>query len=153
MSERIPFLALRPVQALVIVISMDASHTSALVIGPPGRWRSSLCVLLQSAPEISAVHQADDHTVALQWFAKTQPAIVLLDCGLPGEEVWLTLQHIKRAWPQVRCLVLAHDSAQAQRASKSGADAVLQVGFSGETLYATIREILDHPPPTNLPEV
>jgi DNA-binding NarL/FixJ family response regulator len=124
---------------------MDASHTPALVIGPPGRWRSSLCVLLQSAPEISDVHQADDLTAVVQWLAKTQPVIVLLDCGLPGEEVWTTLQQIKRAWSQARCLILTHDSTQTQRAAKSGADAVLQVGFSGETLYSTIRGILDHP--------
>jgi len=124
---------------------MNASYVSVLVIGPPGRWRSSLCVLLQATPEISVVHQADDRTVALQYIAKIQPSIILLDCELPGEEAWLTLQHIKRAWPQVRCLILAHDSTQAQRAEKSGADAVLQVGFSGETLYAAIRGILDHP--------
>ena len=124
---------------------MDAPHISALVIGPSGRWRSSLCVLLQATPEISAVHQADDGVAALQCIAKIQPALVLLDCELPGEEAWLTLGHIKRAWPQARCVILSHDSAQAQRAEKSGADAVLQVGFSGETLYATIRGILDHP--------
>jgi DNA-binding NarL/FixJ family response regulator len=143
--KRIPFLTLRPVRSLVIVIGMDISHTLALVIGPPGRWRSSLCVLLQSAPEISDVHQADGLTAVAQWFAKPQPAIVLLDCGLPGEEAWTILQQIKRAWPQARCLILTHDSTQTQRAAKSGADAVLQVGFSGETLYAIIRGILNHP--------
>ncbi len=124
---------------------MEASRTSAVVIGPPGRWRNSLCVLLQATPEIVAVHQADDCADALQWFAETQPSIVLLDCGLPGEDAWQALGYIKRTWPQVRCVILTHDSTQAQRAEKSGADAVLQVGFSGETLYATIRGILDHP--------
>lgn len=133
---------------------MDAPHTFALVIGPPGRWRNSLCVLLQATPEIVAVHQADDCADALQWFTESLPSIVLLDCGLPGEDAWQALGYIKRAWPQVRCLILAHDSTQAQRAEKSGADAVLQVGFSGETLYATIRKILDHPScHQNLPEV
>ncbi|MBI5842519.1 MAG: hypothetical protein HZB19_20715 [Chloroflexi bacterium] len=102
-------------------------------------------MLLQATPEISAVHQADDRAVAEQCIAANRPAIILLDCELPGEEVWLTLGHIKRTWPQVRCLILAHDSTQAQRAANSGADAVLQVGFSGETLYATIRGILEHP--------
>ena len=122
---------------------MEASHSSALVIGPPGRWRNSLCVLLQATPEIVAVHQADDCADALQWFTESLPSIVLLDCGLPGEDAWLALGYIQRAWPQVRCVILSHDSAQAQRAEKSGADAVLQIGFSGETLYTTIREILD----------
>ena len=89
---------------------MDAPHISALVIGPPGRWRSSLCVLLQAPPEISAVHQADDRMAALQCIATTQPAIILLDCGLPGEDAWQALGHIKRTWPQVRCVILTHDS-------------------------------------------
>jgi len=124
---------------------MDTSHISALVVGPPGRWRSSLCVLLQAIPEINAVHQADDCTIALQCIAEIRPAIILLDCELPGEAAWSTLQHIQRAWPQVRCLILTHDSTQAQRAADAGADAVLQVGFSGETLYTTIRGILYHP--------
>ena len=124
---------------------MDASHVSALVVGPPGRWRNSLCVLLQANPEIVAVHQADDYANALQGFAETPPAIVLLDCGLPGEEAWQALEQIQRGWPQTRCVILTHDSTQAQRAEQSGADAVLQVGFSGETLYAAIREILAHP--------
>lgn len=124
---------------------MDASLAPAVVIGPPGRWRNSLCVLLQAIPEITAVHQADDYETALQWLAEIRPAIVLLDCGLPGEEAWLALRHIQRDWPQARCLILAHDSAQAQRAETSGADAVLQVGFSGETLHTAIREIIKQP--------
>ncbi len=122
---------------------MDDSHIYALVIGPPGRWRSSLCVLLQANPEINAVYQAGNCIAGLQCIAEIRPAIVLLDSRLPGEECWLALSHIKRAWPQVRCVILAHDSSQEQRAVKSGTDAVLQVGFSGETLYTTICSLLN----------
>ncbi len=119
---------------------------SALIIGPPGRWRSSLSVLLQANPEISAVHQADNSVIGLQCVAEAQPVIVLLDSGLPGDECWWMLAHIKRAWPKVRCVILAHDSAEELRALKSEADAVLQIGFSGETLYKTVRDIINSQP-------
>ena len=121
---------------------VQTSRTSILIIGPAGRWRSSVCVLLQADPDIQMVHQSDDGVTGLECIAGFRPAIVLVDGGLEGEEAWLTLQHIQVAWPQVRCVILAHDSTQARRAASSGADAVLQVGFSGETLYATLRRLL-----------
>lgn len=117
------------------------AQISVLIISPPGRWRSSLCVLLHANAEINAVYQADDCAAGLQMLAKTHLDIVLLDSGLPGEECWLALQQIRQIQPRVRCVVLAHDSAQEQRALHSGADGVLQVGFSGETLYATIHKL------------
>jgi DNA-binding NarL/FixJ family response regulator len=123
-------------------LGMELAHASALIIGPPGRWRSSLSVLLQATPEIEAVHQADDPAAALPWIAENRPALILLDGGLPGEACPLALQQIKRTWPQVRVVILVHDSAQAQRAANAEADAVLQVGFSGETLYATVGRLL-----------
>ncbi len=138
---------------LVFVIAPDAHYgydrgmedlrVSALIIAPPGRWRSSLCVLLQANPEIGAVQQADDGLAGLRYITQAQPLIVLLDGGLPGDECWLTLKHIKRAWPEVRCVILAHDSAEEQRALTSAADAVLQVGFSGEALYTTVSSLLN----------
>lgn len=118
------------------------SRTSILLIGPAGRWRSSVCVLLQANPAIQIVHQADDSATGLERIAEYRPAIVLVDGGLPDEETWLALQHIKRTWPQVRVVILAHDSAQARRAADAEADAVLQVGFSSETLYTTLRRLL-----------
>jgi DNA-binding NarL/FixJ family response regulator len=117
------------------------AQLSVLIISPPGRWRSSLCVLLHANTEINAVYQADDCAVGLQALAETHSDIVLLDSGLPGEECWLALEQIRHTQPRVRCVVLAHDSAQEQHALHSGADGVLQVGFSGEILYATIHSL------------
>lgn len=117
------------------------SQVAVLIISPPGRWRSSLCVLLHANAEINAVYQADDCAAGLQMLAKTHLDIVLLDGGLPGEECWLALEQIRHSQPQVHCVILAHDSAQGQRAVNCGADRVLQIGFSGETLYAMIRDL------------
>jgi DNA-binding NarL/FixJ family response regulator len=120
-------------------MSRENARLSVLIISPPGRWRSSLCVLLHANAEIDTVHQADDCTAGLQTLAEAHSEIVLLDGGLAGEECWLALEQIRHAQPQTRCVILAHDSAQEQRALNSGADGVLQVGFSGESLYAMIR--------------
>lgn len=119
-------------------MNKENAWITVLIISPPGRWRSSLGVLLYANAEINAVHQADDYAAGLQALAETHPNIVLLDGDLPDEECWLALEQIRRAQPQVRCVILAHASAQEQRAVNSGADGVLQVGFSGETLYAMI---------------
>jgi len=126
-----------------MIMGMEDLRVSALIIAPPGRWRNSLCVLLQANPEIGMVYQADDGAAALRCMAETQPAIVVLDCGLPGEEPGQMLHGIQRDWPQARWLMLAHDSVQAQRAAQSGGDAVLQVGFSGEVLYTTVSSLLN----------
>jgi DNA-binding response OmpR family regulator len=123
-------------------MNKENARISVLIISPPGRWRSSLCVLLHANAEIIAVYQADGYAAGLQAFAENHPDIVLLDGGLPGEECWLALEHIRQcSQPQVCCVVLAHDSAQEQRAVNGGANGVLQVGFSGEALYKMVHTL------------
>ncbi len=114
---------------------------SALIIGPAGRWRDSLCVLLQATNAIAGILQADDGRSGWQLIVKSRPTLLLLDAGLPGDEAWPLLEQVRKLRPPVRCIVLARTSAQAQRAEAAGADAVLQVGFSGKDLYAAIREV------------
>lgn len=49
------------------------------------------------------------------------------------------LEQARRMCPQVRSIVLVHTMEQEQRACLMNSDAILYVGFSGESLFATVR--------------
>jgi hypothetical protein len=51
------------------------------------------------------------------------------------------VRQLKLAWPQVRCLVLAHTSRQQQQAQAAGADRVLRAGFSAGAFFNTVQEL------------
>ncbi len=121
---------------------MSELHISVLIVAPPGRWRDSLAVLLRAGGLKLEIELVDDGP-GLPRLAGGPPAVVLVDAGLPNDGAWQLLGSARRDWPPARCVVLAHTLAQEQRARSVGADAVLQVGFSGEALYTTMRALLE----------
>jgi len=121
-----------------MISTVDTSRL-LLVIARPGQLRDSLLVLLKAVPRIGRVEQADDVASALAMSHELCPALVLVECDGPGDEI---LSPIKAAWPQARCVALA-DSEQACRdAESAGADAVLVKGVLAARLLATIEDLL-----------
>ncbi len=118
------------------------SQTSALIVAKPGPLRDSLRVLLTAIPLMGTVQQADDGSTALLVGARRSPALVLLDEDLPEGKLVRTLEQIRAAWPQARCIVLADDEQEHLPALAAGADAVLLKGLLASKLFATITELL-----------
>ncbi len=122
---------------------MSPPFQLALIISPPGRWREGLGVLIQAGGWTARVVYADEAQAGLARLPAFQPALVLLDAGLPGGEAWRALDRILQSCPQARCIVLARNHDQELQARHGGAEAVLQVGFSGAHLSSAIRSFIE----------
>lgn len=113
------------------------NRMSALVIGPPGRLRDSLQVLLTAIPRIERVSQADDVPSALA-VGTESPAVVVLADG----DLLATLDRIRAGWPHAKCVALVDDEQELEVAQAAGADVVLLRGLSAAKLIATIEGLL-----------
>jgi DNA-binding NarL/FixJ family response regulator len=115
---------------------------SVLIIARSAKIRESLLVLLRSIRLIETFHQAEDGPSALGMALEVQPALVLLDCDLPDDEVRATLGQMKIAWPQARCVVFLDDEEDRRPAEEAGADVVLVKGVRAATVLETIESLL-----------
>lgn len=121
---------------------MAGNRISALIVARPGPLRDGLQALMNAIPQIEVVDEADGISSALNTNFEHYPALVLLDSGLVGGEIWMTIRRAKARWPQARCIVLADDVWEHQEAEAAGADAVLLKGFPAARLAATIVRLL-----------
>jgi|GEM_PF-958250 len=112
-----------------------------LIIAAPGRWRDSLCVLLQASGQIGRIWQTDNGREGLQMLVSKSPMLVLLSVNLLGHESWWTLRKIKLSSSQMPCVVFVNTAAEEMRARGTGADYVLQMGFSSESLFKVLAAI------------
>jgi two-component system KDP operon response regulator KdpE len=88
---------------------------------------------------------ASDGRTALRRATESQPAAIILDCGLPdvdGVEVIVEL----RRWTSVPILVFSARSSQADhnRALRAGADAYLTKPASSNQLIGHLQAVLHH---------
>lgn len=116
-------------------------HMSALIIAQPGQLRDGLQVLLAAIPPIKKVIQVEDVPSALA-LRRQDPALVLLNGDLPGDELVAALAQIKDEWAQAQCIVLVDDEQRYETAETGGADVVLMKGILASKFFATIEELL-----------
>lgn len=119
------------------------SQTSALIIARSAQLRESLLVLLRAVPRIEEIYQADDGDSALGMSQQIRPALVLLNHSLAQNEVKMTLEGIKSAWPQARSVVLLDDEQDRRGAEAAGADMVLVKGMLAAKVLDMIDEVLE----------
>lgn len=120
-----------------------------LIVSPNGRIYDSLRVLLRAREGLVLVGQAAGSAAGLRLVAEWSPSLVLLSTDLPGDEAWTLLWLLSRCRPQVRCCVLAQNSAEEHRARQMGAYAVLQTGFAAEDLYRLVETVEQEQPMSN----
>ena len=121
---------------------MTQDCTAALIVAKPGPLRDGLRALMTATPQIEAVEEVEDISLALRVVFEHCPDLVVLDSDLANGEVWMTVRRTKARCPGVRCIVLANDIQQNQEAEAAGADAVLLKGFPAASLIATIVRLL-----------
>ena len=124
------------------VQEMTPKPTLALIAAQAGSLQSSLLALMTTMPQIKAVILAEETPQVLRMIAEHRPALVVLDMGLLRGDAQTILEQIKTEWPLTRCVVLADDVQQQQKAQAAGADAVLIKGFLPAKLITTIEELL-----------
>jgi DNA-binding NarL/FixJ family response regulator len=115
---------------------------SVLIVAGPGSLQTGLRALLSSMVSADRIQVADSHRAAGSLSARHKPTLALLGSRGTDEQVWITLQAIKAASPQTRCIVLVEDVHQLQAGAAEPADALLLQGTSPEELVATIEGLL-----------
>jgi DNA-binding NarL/FixJ family response regulator len=121
---------------------MAENGASALIVANPGPLRDGLRVLLIAMPEISAVEEVCDLPSALKIALGRAPALVVLDSGPAGGEIWRAVRQVKARWPHARCIFLADSVEQQSEAEAAGADATLLKGVPPAKLIATVVRLL-----------
>jgi DNA-binding NarL/FixJ family response regulator len=121
---------------------MKENCASVLIVIKSGPLRDGLQALLTAMPQIDAVEWVSDLSSAPRMALGRAPALVLLDSGPAGSEVWLAVRQARTKWPQARCVFLADSVQQQYEAEAAGADAVLLKGVLPAKLIATIVRLL-----------
>lgn len=84
--------------------------TRLLIADDHGLLRAGLRNLLNAAPDLDVVAEADNGQKTLQLCAEFQPEVVLLDLTMPDMDGIEITRQLKEAWPQIRVLILtAHE--------------------------------------------
>ncbi len=112
-----------------------------LVLGRPGPLRSALEALLMTITEVEVVQVASDRTEAIEFARLYNPALAILDGGLPGAAVLDLLAQIKSASPKTRCLVWL-ENAEQEAKSRAARCPVLFQGATAAEIVSTINELL-----------
>jgi DNA-binding NarL/FixJ family response regulator len=123
---------------------MAKNQTRALIVTHRGSLQDGLQALMMSIPHVNIIGHVGDGPRALEMVREHHPDLVLLDSGLPGDEEWHVLEQIVALWPEIRCIVLADDVAQQQKAAELGADIVLLKGFPPAKLADIIEKLVPH---------
>jgi DNA-binding NarL/FixJ family response regulator len=121
---------------------MAPQDARVLIVAPAGPLTDGVHALLATLPAIAGITHADDGAAAVRALMAHHAAVVVLDGGLPDEQVQAVLGHVMAATPRPRCLVLAESVQQQESGALAGADAVLLKGTSAQDLYAITERLL-----------
>ena len=98
---------------------------ATIIVARPGVIRQALRPALALVPQIEIRGEAGGGLSALSLVRQNPPALLIIDSGLPEDEILALQSHIKLEQPQIRCLVVAETSRQQAAVLAEGADAVI----------------------------
>jgi two-component system invasion response regulator UvrY len=105
--------------------------------------RMGFRLLLEGAPDITVVAEAESGEEAVRTFPEIKPDVVVMDISMPGIGGIEAIDRILAREPQARILVLsAHEDAMhARRVLKAGAVGYLTKRSAAEELMQAIRQV------------
>lgn len=104
-----------------------------LLVDDHALFREGIREILKNYSDLEIVGEADDSNCALSMVAETRPDVVLLDVGIPGHHVTVTVAKIASLSPETRVVILTmYDEPQLVRD-------LLAAGVSGYLLKNTTR--------------
>lgn len=114
-----------------------------LLVDDHGVVRTGFRLLLETAPEVRVVAEADSGEAACACFDDVAPDVVVLDLSMPGIGGLETLKRLRARNRDAKLLALsAHDDPMhARRALKQGALGFLSKRTAPETLLEAVRAV------------
>lgn len=108
-----------------------------------GEIRGILRAILENAPGIELVGQAEDGVEAVTLAAETEPDVVLMDLSMPRMDGLEATRRIRSARPATRVIGLSLSVEEERIAAmyEAGAHAYLVKGVAGATLVKAIRKV------------
>lgn len=113
---------------------------ATLIVDDDRLFRQAVRQLLEQAPEVSVVGEANDGEEAIQLAQELQPDLVLMDISMPRLNGLEATRRIKVERPETKVIVLTvhQDEVYHKAASECGADAFLTKKTVGSQLLPTI---------------
>lgn len=105
--------------------------------------RDGLKNLMESESDITCMAEAEDGEEALEKLKEVKPDVVLMDINLPGMNGVETTGKIKRAYPEIKVLVLTMHTHEEylMSALNQGADGYLLKDVPSDTVLQAIRSV------------
>ncbi|MBN2002815.1 MAG: response regulator transcription factor [Anaerolineae bacterium] len=100
--------------------------------------RQGLVALLSLLPDVEIVGEARDGQEVIQKVRQHRPDVVVLDVQMPTMDGLTATRNLKRAWPEIRVVVLTMYAGYRQLVEQAGADAFLLKGATVAELSAAI---------------
>ena len=123
---------------------MNDTHkqkVGVVVAARPGVMQESLNAILADLPWLKVLAFAGNRALVLPVVQEQQPALLLLDSDLLGDDILDLVRQAKNALPAIRCLVLTQTTRQKNQALSIGADAVFPRNGSAKTLNNTLAQL------------
>ena len=105
--------------------------------------RAGIRSLLERLPDVEVVAEASDGREAIRLVEQHDPQIVLMDLAMPGLNGLEATQHLTKAFPKVRVLILSiyADEEHVYQGLRAGAAGYLLKGAATEELELAIRSV------------
>jgi two-component system invasion response regulator UvrY len=122
---------------------MAAARIGVMLVDDHAVVRMGFRLLLDAAPDMRVVAEADSGEEAMRRLDEARPEVVVMDISMPGIGGLEAVRRILAKEPGARILVLsAHEDAMhARRVLKAGAAGYLTKRSAAEALIQAIREV------------
>ena len=112
-----------------------------LIADPDSATRKALILLMQRKLGTNCISEVKDVETLIRSLADTPPDLLMLDWRLYGSPATETCRLLRKAYPDLRIILLSVDANDATAAKEAGADFIYK-GASADELIATLRPLL-----------
>jgi DNA-binding NarL/FixJ family response regulator len=125
-------------------VSKANNHQQIFIVDDHPVFREGLVGLIKREPGLTICGEADRAVEALDGILHANPALVLLDIGLPGRSGLELIKDIQSARPETAVLVISmhEESLYAERVLRAGGRGYIMKQEGPEKILQAIRQVL-----------